>query len=173
MPRGVSRTGRRVCLSAYTVPLPSLCSCLCVAGPCVAGMSTTKSVVVQCGAFNRIVSFSTAAPVGRTERELLCEAIRVAYSERIGPNDRLTLQVRSQEWDGMLIDFFGDEIEDKMSKMSFIIMIAQLCTIYTFLNNQICGNYMYIIVVAVVLAVQSSTTVMLTCMGECRNSSIR
>ena len=106
MPRGVSRTGRRVCLSAYTVPLPSLCSCLCVAGPCVAGMSTTKSVVVQCGAFNRIVSFSTAAPVGRTERELLCEAIRVAYSERIGPNDRLTLQVRSQEWDGMLIDFF-------------------------------------------------------------------
>ena len=101
MPRGVSRTGRRVCLSAYTVPLPSLCSCLCVAGPCVAGMSTTKSVVVQCGAFNRIVSFSTAAPVGRTERELLCEAIRVAYSERIGPNDRLTLQVRSQEWDGM------------------------------------------------------------------------
>ena len=87
MPRGVSRTGRRVCLSAYTVPLPSLCSCLCVAGPCVAGMSTTKSVVVQCGAFNRIVSFSTAAPVGRTERELLCEAIRVAYSERIGPND--------------------------------------------------------------------------------------
>ena len=125
MPRGVSRTGRRVCLSAYTVPLPSLCSCLCVAGPCVAGMSTTKSVVVQCGAFNRIVSFSTAAPVGRTERELLCEAIRVAYSERIGPNDRLTL------------------------------------------------NYMYIIVVAVVLAVQSSTTVMLTCMGECRNSSIR
>ena len=87
MPRGVSRTGRRVCLSAYTVPLPSLCSCLCVAGPCVAGMSTTKSVVVQCGAFNRIVSFSTAAPVGRTERELLCEAIRVAYSERIGPNE--------------------------------------------------------------------------------------
>ena len=60
-----------------------------------------------------------------------------------------------------------------LSKMSFIIMIAQLCTIYTFLNNQLCGNYMYIIVVAVVLAVQSSTTVMLTCVGECINSSIR
>ena len=126
MPRGVSRTGRRVCLSAYTVPLPSLCSCLCVAGPCVAGMSTTKSVVVQCGAFNRIVSFSTAAPVGRTERELLCEAIRVAYSERIGPNNRLTLQVRSQEWDGMLIDFFGDEIEDKMKLFMVIVEKAEV-----------------------------------------------
>ena len=83
-------------------------------------MALRKSVIVQCGRFNRVVSFDVTRGTGKTERELLCDAIRAAYSERIGPHDRLTLQVKSEEWDGMLIDFFGEEIEDRM-KMTVVV----------------------------------------------------
>ena len=65
-------------------------------------MALRKSVIVQCGRFNRVVSFDVTRGTGKTERELLCDAIRAAYSERIGPHDRLTLQVKSEEWDEMI-----------------------------------------------------------------------
>ena len=80
-----------------------------------------KSVVVQCGTFNRVVAFETSVTdTGRSERELLEEAIRAAYSERISPSDRLTLQIKSDEWDGMLIDFFDDHVQDRM-KLTVVI----------------------------------------------------
>ena len=80
-----------------------------------------KSVVVQCGTFNRVVGFETSVTdTGRSERELLEEAIRAAYSERISPSDRLTLQIKSDEWDGMLIDFFDDHVQDRM-KLTVVV----------------------------------------------------
>lgn len=71
-----------------------------------------KSVVVQLNNFNRVISFSPET--GGSERLLLLEAIREGFKERVGEGDRLTLQVKSEEWDGMYIDFFGETIEDRM-----------------------------------------------------------
>ena len=71
-----------------------------------------KSVVVQLNNFNRVISFSPET--GVSERLLLLEAIREGFKERVGEGDRLTLQVKSEEWDGMYIDFFGETIEDRM-----------------------------------------------------------
>lgn len=87
-------------------------------------MSAKKSVAVQFGSFNRIVVFECSenrlAAAGVSERTLLLEAIRVAYKERIGPNDRLTLQVQNDEWGGMLVDFFEDHVQDRM-KVSLVV----------------------------------------------------
>ena len=47
----------------------------------------------------------------------LMRSYHAAYKEKIGPKDGLTLQVRSA---GMLIDVFGEEIEDRM-KMTVIV----------------------------------------------------
>ena len=93
-------------------------------------MAVRKSVVVQCGSFNRVVAFKDATDEW-TERDVLEQAIHVAYGERIGPNDHLTLQVMSEEWDGMLIDFFQDTIQDRM-KLTVVVEKAEvnsyLCT---------------------------------------------
>lgn len=65
------------------------------------------------------------------QRSLLLDAIRVAYKERIGPNDRLTLQLKSEDWDGMLIVFFEVHIQDRM-KLTFVVKkvcihVQQVC----------------------------------------------
>ena len=88
-------------------------------------MAVRKSVVVQCGSFNRVVAFEKAATDERTERDVLEQAIRVANTERIGPDDRLTLQVKSEEWGGMLIDFFQDTIQDRI-KLTVIVEKAEV-----------------------------------------------
>jgi len=78
---------------------------------------------VQFGTFNRVVVFECGEgrlAAGASERSLLLDAIRVAYKERIGPNDRLTLQLKSEEWDGMLIDFFQEDIQDRM-KLTLVV----------------------------------------------------
>lgn len=61
-------------------------------------MAKRKSVVVRCESFNRVVSFESDEHTSETE--LLKDAIRDAYRERISPCDRLTLQVESEEWVG-------------------------------------------------------------------------
>ena len=83
-------------------------------------MAERKSVVVQYGSFNRVVYFDKSDNDNRSEREILKEAIRAAYCERISPSDRLTLQVKCNEWGGMLIDYFDEEVQDKM-KLTVIV----------------------------------------------------
>ena len=107
-------------------------------------MAVRKSVLVQCGNFNRVVTFKcdeSRVAVGATERDLLCEAIRVSYSERIGPNDRLTLQAKSEEWDGMLVDFFEDDVQDKMTLMLVVekpeVRRMTSCCIYIYIYNSV------------------------------------
>ena len=81
-----------------------------------------KAVVVQLNNFNRVISFEPNPETQKTEQQLLLDAIREAYRERIGENDSLTLQVKSEEWDGMLIDFFGENIEDRM-KFTLVVEV--------------------------------------------------
>ena len=76
-------------------------------------MSTKKSVAVQLGSFNRVIQLDCSTNDCSTERELLVKEIRAAYGERIKPSDRLTIQIKDKEWDGMFVDFFGDQVEDR------------------------------------------------------------
>ena len=76
-------------------------------------MATTKTVVVQLGNFNRVIQFGSGDSGGATDHDLLLKEVRTAYKERIGPKDSLTLQIRDKEWDGMFVDFFGDDVEDR------------------------------------------------------------
>ena len=39
--------------------------------------------------------------------------VRAAYGDGINPTDHLTLQIKDHKWQGMFIDFFGDDIEDR------------------------------------------------------------
>lgn len=91
-------------------------------------MAVRKSVVVQCGTFKCLVTFQKDAMDERTERDVLEQAILVAHKERIGTNDLLTLQVKSEEWDGMLIDCFQDTIQDRM-KLTVVVEKAEVSSI--------------------------------------------
>ena len=75
-------------------------------------MAAKKTVAVQLGEFNRVIQLECTQS-GVTERERLLLEVRAAYGDRINPTDRLTLQIKDHEWQGMFIDFFGDDIEDR------------------------------------------------------------
>lgn len=71
-----------------------------------------KTVLVQLADFNRVIEFD-CPPANGTEREGLLKKVRAAYSERIDADDALTLQIRRQDWNGLFVDFFDDEVPDK------------------------------------------------------------
>ena len=75
-------------------------------------MATKKTVAVQLGEFNRVIQLDCTQS-GVTEREVLLSEVRAAYGDRISITDRLTLQIKDIEWQGMFIDFFGDNVKDR------------------------------------------------------------
>ena len=77
-----------------------------------------KAVLVQCGEFNRVVSFEPSSSC--TERESFIAEVRRAFSERIATGDRLTVQTKHDEWGGVFVDYFSDAIQDK-SQMKLIV----------------------------------------------------
>lgn len=87
-------------------------------------MAAKKTVVVQLGEFNRVIQFEVST--GKTERDVLLAAVRAAYSDRIGPEHRLTFQVKDEGWGGLFVDFFGDEVTDR-SVMKVILERAEVC----------------------------------------------
>ena len=40
--------------------------------------------------------------------------VRAEYGDQINPTDCLTLQIKDHECQGMFIDLFGDDIEDRI-----------------------------------------------------------
>ena len=46
--------------------------------------------------------------------------VRRAFNERIGTEDRLTLQMKHEEWGGIFVDYFSESIVDK-SQMKLIV----------------------------------------------------
>ena len=70
----------------------------------------SKKVVVQFGSFNRVIHVVSGE---NNEREVLLKQIREVFRERIGTDDRVTLQVKDKEWEGMFIDFFSNEVPDR------------------------------------------------------------
>ena len=68
-------------------------------------MATKKTVAVQFGDFNRVIHLDcTCKEI--SEREALLLPIRATYGDRIKPADRITLQIKDDEWQRMFIDFF-------------------------------------------------------------------
>ena len=57
-----------------------------------------KTVLIQCGEFNRVVSFEPSDEC--TEREAFIAEVRCAFCERIATGDRLTLQTKHDERGG-------------------------------------------------------------------------
>ena len=57
-----------------------------------------KTVLIQCGEFNRVVSFEPSDEC--TEREAFIAEVMRAFCERIATGDRLTLQTKHDEWGG-------------------------------------------------------------------------
>lgn len=86
-----------MCTLPHLVPRP-----VCV---CQWSMAVSKSVLVHFGDFCRVVQIDSGSSKS-TEKESLLAAIRVAYSERIGAGDHLTLQKKDESWGGMFVDFF-------------------------------------------------------------------
>ena len=84
--------------------------------------STVKTVLVQYEQFNRVVKIDCSPEnlQGSTERQLLIRDVRKAFEERIGSDERITLQVKRKEWDGIFVDYFENELEDK-SVMRLIV----------------------------------------------------
>ena len=86
-----------------------------------------KSVLVQLGEFNRVVQFEHCPDAGGTERDSLVIAVRATFSDRINPHDRLTLQVKDDDWGGVFVDCVGDKIPNR-SIMKVVLEKPEVCT---------------------------------------------
>ena len=87
---------------------------------CVGEMAAPqkKSVLVQFGEFNHVVTFETSDEC--TERQCFLAEVRRVFSERIGGEDRLTLQTQEDDWGGVFVDCFSDSIKDK-SRLKLVV----------------------------------------------------
>ena len=73
--------------------------------------STMKTILLQYGSFNRLVEVdcSPEKAAQASERTLLIQEIRQAFGKRISSEDRITLQLKHVEWDGVFVDYFGED----------------------------------------------------------------
>ena len=70
------------------------------------GDQPKKTVLVQCGEFNRVISFEPSDEC--TERDAFIVEVRRAFNERIGTEDQLMLQMKHEEWGGIFVDYFSE-----------------------------------------------------------------
>ena len=85
-----------------------------------------EEVLVQIGDHNRVVQFSREASSG-TERECLLAAIKTAYEDKIGEGDKITLQLKNEDWGGFFVDFFRDDVEHKSVLRMLIEKAQEVC----------------------------------------------
>ena len=72
----------------------------------------TKRVLVQLGNYNRIIRVDSASG-HLSEREALISYIRATFSDKIGHEDTITLQMKDENWAGAFVDYFQDTVPDK------------------------------------------------------------
>ena len=89
----------------------------------VGRMAALKRVVVQLGSFNRVIQVGSNE---KNEREALVKRIREIFGERIADDDHVTLQIKDQEWEGMYIDFFENEVPDR-AVLKVIVERPEVC----------------------------------------------
>ena len=71
-----------------------------------------KTVLTKLASFNRVIHLPAAEKTAN-EGELLIELIRKAYTERIGCDNVVTLQLKDEQWGGVFVDFFDDVVPDR------------------------------------------------------------
>lgn len=98
--------------------------------------SNKKSVLVRLEEFNRVVEFEHYPDSKETERDCLLTAVRAAFSERIDPDHRLTLQVKDDDWGGVFVDCVGDEVPDR-AIMKVLLEKRKVC-IYMYFARFVC-----------------------------------
>ena len=73
-----------------------------------------KTVLVQFLSFSRKVEFEVPSEMDKkTEREVLVAEIKASYKERITNEDKVTLQIKDEDWGGLFVDFFSENVPDK------------------------------------------------------------
>ena len=94
-----------------------------------------KTVLVQLASFSRKVEFEVPSETDKkTEREVLVEQIRASYKERIKIEDTITLQIKDEDWGGLFVDFFTENIPDK-SVFKIIVEKKEVCVNFNSLHS--------------------------------------
>ena len=78
--------------------------------------ASTKEVLVQFGERRQVIRLPEEHDTSQsqpTETQVLVARIRAAFADRIKSSDTVVLQVRSEAWGGMFIDYFGEALSDK------------------------------------------------------------
>ena len=89
-------------------------------------MAAMKKVVVQLGGYNRVVHVDCTNET--SEREALLKRVREAFCDRINiaADDCVTLQIKDDEWQGMYIDFFANDVPDR-AVLKVIVERPEVC----------------------------------------------
>ena len=86
--------------------------------------STKKTVVVQLDRFNRKIELDCSGK--ENETDALMKKVRTVYSDKIGPNDGVTLQAKDEDFH-MFIDYYSDKIEDKSCFNTCVCVCVCVC----------------------------------------------
>ena len=90
-------------MTAQSVVLLTICDCS------LNDLMSKKTVLVQFGLFTRKVEFEIPLETDKvTEREVLLKEIKVNFKGRICIEDKVTLQVKDEDWGGVFVDFFAE-----------------------------------------------------------------
>ena len=90
-------------MTAQSVVLTTKCDCT------LNNLMSKKTMLVQFGSFTRKVEFEIPLETDKiTEREALLKEIKVNFKERICIEDKVTLQMKDEDWGGVFVDFFAE-----------------------------------------------------------------
>ena len=112
---------------AHTVSAFTCCACVFVQAPKF-NMDERKRVLVQFGDNCRCIVVPTTSETTQSERKLLEEEIRNVFSDLLAPRDKIYLQVKDEEWGGIFVDFFEDDVVHKSVFKMVAIKPVQVCT---------------------------------------------
>ena len=78
-------------------------------------LSMAKQALVCLGENRRVVTVLSLLPPGLfTERDAFLKEVREQFAVilQLGPKDTITLQQKSERWQGMFVDYMDNSIED-------------------------------------------------------------
>ena len=80
---------------------------------CKPQLDERKRVLAQFGDNCRCIVVPTTSETTQSERKLLEEEIRNVFSDLLAPRDKIYLLVKDEEWRGIFVDFFEDDVVHK------------------------------------------------------------
>ena len=101
-------------------------------------MDERKRVLVQFGDNCRCIVVPTTSEITQLERKLLEEEICNVFNNLLAPRDKIYLQVKDEEWGGIFVDVFENDVVHKSVFRMVAIKPVQLCT--SVVNISICNH---------------------------------